>query len=62
MKTKKQPKAKKYIYSISSSHECTEGLTISFRADNRQEADEYANEEVRLVFGKKSKAKFVKEI
>ena len=62
MQTKTQPKAKKYIYSIKSSHECTEGLTISFRADTRGEADKYAKEEVRLVFGAKAKAKFLKEI
>lgn len=57
----KPPKGKKYIYAIKSKLELTKGMTISFRADNRKEADEYAASEMH-IFGKTAKAVFMKEI
>jgi len=57
----KPPKAKKYIYAIKSDLELTKGMTISFRADNRKEADEYAASEMH-IFGATAKAVFMKEI
>jgi len=57
----KTPKAKKYIYAIKSDLELTKGMTISFRADNRKEADKYAASEMH-IFGETAKAVFIKEI
>jgi hypothetical protein len=61
MKTKQTPKAKKYVYAVKSKNPLTSGLTISFREDNRELADIYAQNEV-LIFGEDAKAIFKKEI
>lgn len=57
----KQPKAKKYIYKFSGSHHLLKGLKISFREDNREAADIYAQKEA-FLFGEDTKAVFLKEI
>ena len=61
MKTKQQPKAKKYVYALKGENPLTEGMTVSFREDNRELADIYAQEEA-ILFGEDTKAIFKKEI
>jgi hypothetical protein len=61
MKTKQQPKAKKYVYTLKGRNKLTKGMILSFREDNRELADVYAQKEA-LMFGSDTKAIFQKEI
>lgn len=61
MKTKQQPKAKKYVYTLKGQNKLTKGMSISFREDDRESADIYAQQEA-LMFGSDTKAIFQKEI
>jgi len=61
MKKQTTPKAKKYIYTLKGSNPLVRGMILSFREDDRQSADSYARSEA-LIFGKDTKANFVKEI
>jgi hypothetical protein len=61
MKTKQTPKAKKYVYALKGKNPLTKGMTLSFREDNRELADIYAQKEA-LIFGEDTKAIFKKEI
>jgi hypothetical protein len=58
---KKQPKAKKYVYTLKGKNKLTKGMSISFREDDRESADIYARKEA-LMFGSDTKAIFQKEI
>jgi len=61
MKTKQTPKSKKYVYALEGKNPLTRGMTLSFREDNRELADIYAQEEA-FIFGQDTKAVFKKEI
>jgi hypothetical protein len=58
---KKQPKAKKYVYTLKGKNKLTKGMSISFREDDRESADIHARKEA-LMFGSDTKAIFQKEI
>jgi hypothetical protein len=61
IKNKAKSKTKKYVYALKGDLEILKGLTLSFKAVNRLEADAKAKEEA-LIFGENVTPKFLKEV